>query len=150
MLNRSKLAAASLVLVTFVAGGVVGSAISDAWGNDEPPRSERGRGREGDREPRPSYSERLGDALALTAAQRESVSVILKRRQEGLGQIWSETRPRFDSLRFEIREDISGQLDSAQQATYEEMIAKSDSARAAREARENDGRGSDGGHRHDW
>ena len=150
MLNRSKLAAASLVLVTFVAGGVVGSAISDAWGNDEPPRSERGRGREGDREPRPSYSERLGDALALTAAQRESVSVILKRRQEGLGQIWTETQPRFDSLRIEIRKDISEQLDPSQQTTYQEMIAKSDSARAAREARENDGRGSDGGHRHDW
>ncbi len=150
MLNRSKIAAASLVLVTFAAGGVVGSVISDAWGNDELPRSERGRGRDGDRERRPSYSERLGDALELTAAQRESVSVILKRRQEGLGQIWTETQPRFDSLRIEIRKDISEQLDLSQQATYQEMIAKSDSARAAREAREDDGRGSDGGHRHDW
>ncbi len=150
MLNRSKIAAASLVLVTFAAGGVVGSVISNAWGNDELPRSERGRGRDGDRERRPSYSERLGDALELTAAQRESVSVILKRRQEGLGQIWTETQPRFDSLRIEIRKDISEQLDPSQQTTYQEMIAKSDSARAAREARENDGRGSDGGHRHDW
>ena len=150
MLNRSKLAAASLVLVTFVAGGVVGSVISDAWGNDEQPSSERTRGRDGDRERRPSYSERLGDALDLTTAQRESVSVILKRRQEGLGQIWTETQPRFDSLRLEIRDDISKQLDSAQQTTYQEMISRSDSARAAREARENDDRESDGGHRYEW
>ncbi len=149
MLNRSKLAAASLVLVTFVAGGVVGSVISEAWGNDDPPGSERTRGRDGDRERRPSYSERLGDALGLTVAQRESVSVILRRRQEGLGQIWTETQPRFDSLRLEIREDISGQLDSLQQATFKEMIAKSDSTRAAHDARENDDRGSDGGHRYD-
>ncbi len=150
MLNRSKIAAASLVLVTFVAGGVVGSVISDAWGNDERPSSERSRGRDGDRERRPSYSERLGDALDLTTAQRESVSVILKRRQEGLGQIWTETQPRFDSLRLEIREDISKQLDSVQQATYQEMISRSDSARAAHEARENDDRESDGGRRYEW
>ncbi len=150
MLNRSKLAAASLVLVTFVAGGVVGSVISDAWGNDDLSRPERSRGRDGDRERRPSYSERLGDALGLTAAQRESVTVILKRRQEGLGQIWAETQPRFDSLRFEIRDDISQQLDALQQASYREMIARSDSARAAHEARENDSRGPDGGYRYDW
>ena len=149
MLNRSKLAAASLVLVTFVAGGVVGSVVSRAWDDDDGPRSEHGRGRDGDRERRPSYSERLGDALELSAAQRESVSVILKRRQEGLGHIWAETQPRFDSLRLEIRKDISGQLDSSQQATFQEMIARSDSARAARESRENDGRGSEGDHRYD-
>ena len=150
MLNRSKLAAASLVLATFVAGGVVGSVVSDAWGNDERPRSERDRGRDGDRERRPSYSERLGDALGLTEAQRESVSVILGRRQDGLEQIWTETQPRFDSLRLEIREDITDQLDSAQQVAFDEMIARNDSARAAREARQNEGNESDGGHRHDW
>jgi len=146
MLNRSKLAAASLVLATFVAGGVVGSVVSDAWGNDGQPRSER----DGERQRRPRYSERLGDALGLSEAQRESVSVILGRRQDGLEQIWTETQPRFDSLRLEIREDITDQLDSAQQVAFDEMIARNDSARAAREARQNEGNESDGGHRHDW
>lgn len=152
MLNRSKLAAATLVLVTFAAGGVVGSVISDAWGDSGRPQSERNRGRDEGRDGgrRRPYSERLGDALRLDAAQQESVVVILQNRQDGLSQIWGETQPRFDSLRLEIRQEISDMLTDEQQVAYQEMIARSDSARAARENRENDDVRRDGGHRHDW
>jgi Spy/CpxP family protein refolding chaperone len=153
MLNRSKLAAASLILVTFVAGGAVGTLISDAWEEGEHPSEEGDRdreGRDGERERKP-YSERLGDALDLTAAQRESVSVIMQRRQDGLRRIWAETRPRFDSLRLEIREEIKKQLNEEQKATFQEMIARSDSSRAAHEAREAEdrNRGNDNGRRYD-
>ena len=148
MLNRSKLLAASLVLGTFVAGGAVGSMISDAWGDNNRGRSERDRGRDGERGRRP-YSERLGDALGLTTAQRESVSVILQRRQDGLRLIWEETQPRFDSLRLEIRQDIIDQLADEQRVTFQEMIGRSDSSRVGREREQDDNRKNNGGHRHD-
>ncbi len=144
MLNRSKMWAASLVLATFVAGGAVGSVISNAWGDSDAPREgreERGR--------RPSYSERLAEALQLSPAQQESVKVILERRQEGLAQIWRETQPRWDSLRVVIREDILRQLEEEQSATYHGMIARSDSARVARD-QANRERNRDGGRRRDW
>ena len=144
MLNRSKMWAATLVLVTFVAGGAVGSVISNAWGTAEDGRSERS----GERERRPSYSERLAEALQLSSAQQESVKVILNRRQEGLGQIWRETQPRFDSLRLEIRQDIIDQLDEDQRGTFQEMIQRSDSSRAARERQEEEREGN-GGRRRD-
>ncbi len=153
MFNRSKMAAATLVLATFAAGGVVGSVISDAWGDSEAPQSDRRRGRDEGRdgsERRRPYSERLGEALELDATQQESVTVILQNRQNGLSQIWEETQPRFDSLRLEIRQDISDMLTDGQQVTFQEIIARSDSSRAARDRRENEDDRGNGGHRHDW
>ncbi|MFQ6046140.1 MAG: periplasmic heavy metal sensor [Gemmatimonadales bacterium] len=132
MLDRSKVFAATLLTVMFVAGGAVGIVMGGVWDDDN--GHDRGRrGRE-----RMSYTERLDRALDLSEAQRESVTAILDRRQVAMRGIWRDVEPRFDSLRAQIRSEILALLDSAQQQKFLELITHSDSARDSR------GRGSDG------
>jgi Spy/CpxP family protein refolding chaperone len=122
MFNRSKAMAGALILATFVAGaavGVVGSSVTED--------GDRGR-RDRDR-PRMSYAERLQNELGLTDAQRESVSAILDRRQDAMRQIWEETRPRFDSLRVQVRNEITALLDESQREKYQALIARADRPR---------------------
>lgn len=126
MLNKSKLVAVSLLIVVFVAGTVVGGAVSAVWGGGE----DRGRHEHRDRRPRRSYTQMLTEELDLTSGQQDSVRAILERREQAMRDIWKQTEPRFDSLRQQIREDILAQLDAAQQEKYRALIAKSDSARA--------------------
>lgn len=128
MFNRSTLLAASLLTATFILGVAVGGGTVAAWG-DKPDRS--------DRPPRErvSFSERLQQDLDLTAVQRESVDVILDRRQEVMRQMWHEISPRFDSLRGQINQEILAVLDSGQQKTFQGLIARGDSARRHRDRR---------------
>jgi hypothetical protein len=123
--NRSKTLAASLLAATFLLGIAVGGVAMAAWGDDDDGR--RSRSRE-----HASYAERLAERLDLTAAQQESVAKILERRQEAMHQLWQDVHPRLDSLRLQIRDEILAVLDQEQQATYEDLIARSDSVREHR------------------
>ncbi len=135
MLNRSKLWAVGLLLAVFVSGVAVGGAVSAAWGNDDTPRAEtRERSSDGRRE-RASYGDRLQEALALSAEQRESVDAILARRQAAMDELWGKVRPEFKKLWDDVRSEILDVLDEEQQVAYRELLARSDSARAARELR---------------
>jgi Spy/CpxP family protein refolding chaperone len=132
MLNRSKSLAVSLLAATFLLGVAVGGVALAAWGDrgDAPERPPR---------ERQSYSEILGRELSLTTAQRESVDVILTRRQQAMTDMWAEIGPRFDSLRDQIRTEITQVLDEEQQAKYQDMITRSERYRGGRE-RGNHGR----------
>ena len=128
MFNRSIALAVTLLIATFVLGVAVGGGAVAAWG-DKP-----------ERQPRPtrervSYSERLQQDLDLRAAQRESVEVIMERRQDAMRQMWRGISPQFDSLRQEINQEIMAVLDSGQQATFQDLIARADSARRHRDRR---------------
>lgn len=136
MLNKSKLVAVSLLMAMFVAGVVVGGAVSSVWGgNDRGDREERR-----ERRPRRSYTEMLTQELHLSPIQQDSIRSILERREQSMRDIWKATEPRFDSLRQRIRDDILAQLDEDQQTKFRALIAKSDSARAAHERRERERR----------
>lgn len=124
MLNKSRLWALALLVATFAAGAAVGGVVSAALG-----RPSEGMARER----RPSYAERLQGELALTPAQRESVEVILDRRQAAMSELWRTVSPRFDSLRVQIRGEILSVLSPEQQTQFQALTARSDSARAARE-----------------
>ncbi|MDH3455835.1 MAG: hypothetical protein OER90_03245 [Gemmatimonadota bacterium] len=128
MFNRSTLLAASLLMATFILGIAVGGGTVAAWGDnpDRPSRPPR---------ERVSFAARLQQDLDLTAVQRESVEVIMNRRQDSMRQMWGEISPRFDSLRRQINRDIMAVLDSSQQATFEDLIARADSARRHRDRR---------------
>ncbi|MDH3497109.1 MAG: periplasmic heavy metal sensor [Gemmatimonadota bacterium] len=131
MLNRSKLFAAGLLTAAFLAGAGVGGAVSAAWGDrarGEPRRPEG---------PRPSYAERLQQDLTLTPTQRDTVERIVIGYQGAMESIWTEVRPRMDSVRLAIRTEILAVLDSAQQERFRALIARGDSARA----REREGHG---------
>lgn len=122
MLNRSKTLAASLLAATFLLGIAVGVVGMAAWDDDDGDRRSRSRERVG-------YAERLAEQLDLTADQRDSVAAILERRQAAMHQLWQEVHPQFDSLRLQIRRDITALLDDEQRAAYQSLIARSDSVR---------------------
>jgi Spy/CpxP family protein refolding chaperone len=126
--DRSKLFAATLLVASFLAGAAVGTAVSAARGEGD----ERG---ERQTRMRVSYTDRLDRELDLSPDQRTSVSAILDKRQTAMRAIWREVEPRFDSLRTQIRKEIMAVLDETQQEKFEQLIARSDSARAAREHR---------------
>ena len=144
MVNRSKVLAVSLIVATFVAGGLVGSVVSSAWGGKkEGAREPRG--------PRPSYSERLQRDLGLSTAQRDSLEVILRRREAAIDQVWRDNQPRFDSLRAQIRSEIRALLDEAQRSKYDSLIARAHAARRDQPSRGGrDGRNREGRDRDDW
>lgn len=129
MIPRSKVIAAALLGAAFVGGAAVGAVGSNAWKQGE--RRERREER-----PRMSYTDYLTQELGLTEVQRESLRAILARREEGMDELWREMRPRFDSLREQVRMEILGMLNETQREQYRALIARSDSARQARERRE--------------
>lgn len=128
MFNRSKVKAASLLFATFVLGVAVGGVALAAWGENDSGRSRRPR-------ERVSYTERLQQELSLTAAQRESVEAILERRQEAMRQYWREVGPQFDTLRAQVRTEIMAVLSEEQQEAFQQLMARSDSARRHRDRR---------------
>jgi hypothetical protein len=133
MLHRSKLYAAGLLAVTFAAGVAVGTGVSAVAGD----RARAPGGRE--RRARESYADRLGRELQLTPAQRDSVARIVDGYQDSMGALWEAMQPRTDSIRSAIRQTIHDLLDAEQQERYRIYIHRTDSARAAREARERHG-----------
>jgi len=128
MFNRSKGLAVALLAATFVLGAAVGgtawTAIMDDGG--QPTRRDH---------QRLSYAERLERDLSLTAAQRESVEVILEQRQGAMREIWREMEPRYDSLRQQLQTEISAVLNEEQREELQRLEARADSARWRREGR---------------
>jgi uncharacterized membrane protein len=138
MLNRSKLLAAVLLVAVFAAGAAVGAAVfaerSDQADGRRPRDAASGERRERPRER--SYIGWLEAELALSPAQRDTVSRILDGYQGAMSEIWSEVRPRMDSIRTRIRGQILLVLDSAQQDRYRVLTARSDSSRRQERTRE--------------
>ncbi len=127
LMNRSKILALVLLVAVFVAGGAVGIAASGAWRGHRAGDAERR-----DRRATTSYADRLQGELNLSPAQHDTVERIVTGYQGHMDRIWAEMRPRMDSLRDNIRAQITLVLDSTQQARFRAMIARSDSVRAAR------------------
>lgn len=112
MLNRSKAQAVALLLAVFLAGGAAGWGAA-TWRAD--PRPRRG--------PQ-AMVEFLDGRLHLTAAQRDSVLAVITRHHAEVEAIWREVHPRYDSLRAQMRREISAQLTPAQQELYARLIAE--------------------------
>jgi Spy/CpxP family protein refolding chaperone len=123
MPSRPKLLAVALLAAVFVAGAVSGWAVQ-AWA-DARDRS----GRKGPRAERTvAY---LATELELTAAQQDSVRAVFARYRGAMDAVWRDVRPRFDSVRAQVRADIMTHLAPGQQARYRELIARMDERRAA-------------------
>ena len=115
-----------LLAAAFLLGGgiglITGMQVGDGHDRDHSPR--RG-GR--------AHLERLQRELDLTPDQRDSVRVILERHRPGFDSVWADSRPRYETLRDRVRSDIRTQLDPDQQRRYDDMIARLDAERRARE-----------------
>jgi hypothetical protein len=138
MLNKSKLWAAVLLVAVFAAGAAVGAAVFAERSDQVEARGRRGDST-GERRERPrerSYVGWLEAELVLSPAQRDTVGRILDGYQGAMSEIWSEVRPRMDSIRTLIRGQILQVLDSAQQDKYRVLTARSDSSRRQERTRE--------------
>ena len=127
MFNKSKVWAISLLLAAFAAGVAVGGGASAVLADHQGDRSA------GSRHPETSFLEHLDRDLHLTPVQHDSVAAILKRYDEPMRQLWQAQRRGFDSLRVQVRADISRVLNDQQQVQFNRMNQHMDSLRAVRE-----------------
>ena len=121
-MNRSKLVASGLLLAVFVAGLIVGGTAS-ALADRSETESKR---------PRRPYEEVLQEKLNLTAAQRESIEVILQEGRSGVHELWDKRGRKLEEIRQGTRADIVDALDERQVEVYRQMISRDDSIRAER------------------
>jgi len=64
------------------------------------------------------------------------VDRILDRHQPAMHALWREVRPRLDSLRGELREQIGGVLTPEQRVKYQQHLVRLEQNRAARDRKE--------------
>ena len=114
-----------LLAAAFLLGGGIGLITGLQVGDREHSHSRGGRG----------HLERLQRELDLSPEQRDSVRAILERHRPGFDSVWAESRPRYETLRDRVRSDIRAQLGPDQQRRYDDMIARLEAKRRAREER---------------
>ncbi len=124
-MTGSALRAAVLLTGIFVAGAATGSVAMHQY---EAHQADRARGPD-------AYLERLNRELTLDTAQYAKVKAVLDRYSPRMDALWAETRPRFETMRTELRGDIRALLTDAQRTRYEEMIRRHDADRNARGTR---------------
>ena len=119
MLNRSKLAAVTLLAAVFLAGGLAG------WGGREAADRDDGRGRRGRRGPDAMVAY-LQRELQLSDAQRDSVRAIFARHRPETDSLWARVRPRFDSIKTRMRAEIDSVLTPEQRARHQQLIERAE------------------------
>jgi Spy/CpxP family protein refolding chaperone len=129
MQHRQKLWASALLFSVFVAGAAGGGAATQAWGEkaDKPACLSDRSG---------SYADQLHQAVTLTPTQIDTVHIILDHYQPRMHRLWQEVRPRLDSIRAEVREQIAEVLTAEQRIKYHNFTTRLDSLRAARDRAE--------------
>lgn len=124
MLNRSKLAAVTLLAAVFLAGGLAG------WGGHE--AAERDEGRAPRRRGPDAMVDYLSRELKLNAAQRDSVRAIFARHRPETDSLWARVRPRFDSIKTRMRAEIDAMLTPEQRALHQQLIERAEHHRMER------------------
>ena len=122
MLNRSKLAAITLLAAVFAAGGLAG------WGGHEAADRD-GRDRRGGRHGPDAMVAYLGRELDLSPAQRDSVRAIFARHRPETEALWARVRPQFDSIKARMRAEIDVQLTPEQRARHQRLIEQAEHRR---------------------
>ena len=118
MLNRSKLAAVTLLAAVFLAGGLAGWGGHEAADRDEA-RAPRRRGPD-------AMVEYLSRELKLSDAQRDSVRAIFARHRPETDSLWARVRPQFDSIKTRMRAEIDAQLTPEQRTRHQQLIERAE------------------------
>ncbi len=111
----------ALLIGALLLGAISGAAIDRILVSREATAAPEGR-RSGERDRRRDYLAWLSTELQLDSAQQETVGAIVERHRELTSALWRETKPRFDELRQQLRDDIRGALTDEQRVTYEELL----------------------------
>jgi len=124
--TKSTRSATLLLIAAFLLGGVGGAALHATLERQPPQREGRGAGR-GD------YLARLTDDLKLTAEQRDSIRVVLDHYHPRMDSVWESIRPRFETLRGELRSEIRIHLTPDQQRQFDDLLERRDAERRRRD-----------------
>jgi len=114
MFSRSKAWAVALLAAVLVAGGAAGWVVASRSARPFP---RMGRGPDG-------MAEYLARRLDLSANQRDSVRALIARHHADMQAIWRTVRPRLDSLRAVVNEEVRIQLTPVQQERYTRLLAE--------------------------
>ena len=114
MFSRSKAWAVALLAAVFVAGGAAGWVVASRSARPFP---RMGRGPDG-------MAAYLARRLDLSPNQRDSVRAVIGRHHADMEAIWRGVRPRLDSLRAVVNEEIRTQLTPVQQERYTRLLAE--------------------------
>ncbi len=123
MNGQSKVWAMALLLGALTLGAISGAAVDRLLLSSEATAAPEGE-RSGERDRRRDYLAWLSEELQLDSAQHEQVGAIVERHRELTSALWSETRPRFDELRQQLRDDIRRALNDEQRVKYEELLQR--------------------------
>jgi Spy/CpxP family protein refolding chaperone len=127
-MTNSRRTAALLLLAAFVLGAFAGGgALALA-------RRGPGMGPGGHAQGSSGYLTRLSKDLDLTPVQRDSVAAILNRFEPRMDSIWQDFRPRFDTLRAELRTTINAQLTPDQQRLYAKLLERRSAERRTKDS----------------
>jgi hypothetical protein len=129
MFSRSKIWAIALLLAVFIAGGAAGWATS-TWSRRAAPRMGRSP---------TAMAQFLARRLRLTPVQEDSVRAILVRNNTRQQAIWREVRPRFDTLRLAVRDEINALLTPEQQERHKQLLAELEHQHERRDTTTNNG-----------
>lgn len=127
-MTNSTRTATLLLVAAFLLGALAGGAALSLATRG------RGMGPGGHAQGSSGYLSRLSKDLDLTPVQRDSVAAILKRYEPRMDSIWQDIRPRFDTLRGELRTNISAQLTADQKRHYAELLERHDAERRTRDS----------------
>lgn len=130
MLSKSKLLAVGLLIAVGATGFASGHASALYRGKCE-----------GGRRERPSFSGLLQDSLGLSNTQRDSVRAILERHRHEMDAIFATVRPKADSMRGKVNDEIAASLTPAQR---EKFTAMRNHWRTERARRDSAGRAAEG------
>jgi hypothetical protein len=132
MINgKSKAWALGLLVGVLLLGAVAGAAVDRVFLRDAAVTQTRDR-RDGDRDRRTRYIDWLTAELRLSDQQRAQVDTIVERNREQVSALWLETRPRFEELQAQLRQQIRGILTDAQSAKYDDLLEKQAASRRHR------------------
>jgi Spy/CpxP family protein refolding chaperone len=115
-----------LLLAAVLLGGVAGATLHATFERRPAPR-------EGRAPDRGDFLDRLTDDLKLTAEQRDSIRAVLDHYHPRMDSVWESIRPRFETLRGELRSEIRIYLTPDQQRQFDELLERRDAERRRRD-----------------
>jgi Spy/CpxP family protein refolding chaperone len=126
MIGKSKTWAMALLAGALLLGGAAGVAVDRlALGAGRPSAERRG----GERDRRAAFMDWLSQELKLSPEQRAQIEMTLERHREAVSAIWSETRPRYEQLRSQLRDSIRATLSEEQRQAYEALLQREEERR---------------------
>ena len=128
--NRTRLTGMALLIVTFAAGMLAGTAFSRVLSAREPDAQAQAACADDKRGPHSIF-----DELELTPAQRTRIDSIMARRRERTDALWQQDGARIRAAVDSARAEIRTVLNPAQAAEYEVLRERHEAERRQRHER---------------